>query len=116
MPLIRQVCLHDMEGIKMPKVSDLIDILGNDFDPGETIAYSIWTSRDVENLNEQENRIRRLQDEPEIEIEQEDIDDILEYMHDSNDKDIGLNNDTLLSAYIEILGNKETEEEELEIL
>ncbi len=99
----------------MPKVKELMDILGNDFDPDETIAYNIWTSKDVENLNDQENRIRRLQDEPEIELEQQDIDDILEYMHDQNDPESGLNNDSLLSAYIEILGNRVEEEEEEEM-
>ncbi len=94
----------------MPKVRDLIYILKTDFDPDDTIAYSMWTEKDVENLNEQENRNRRLQDDPEVNLQHEDIDDILEYMHDENDLDQGLNNDSLYFAYLEILGNLQEDE------
>lgn len=96
----------------MPKVKDLMVILKNDFDPEDTIAYSLWTREDVETLNDQENRNRRLQDDPEVFLEPEDMDDILECMHDQNDRDQGLNNDSLFSAYLDIIENREEEEEE----
>jgi hypothetical protein len=96
----------------MPKVKDLMVILKNDFDPEDSIAYSIWTRDDVESLNDQENRNRRLQDSPEIYLEPEDMDNILENMHDQNDRDQGLNNDSLFSAYLDTVEDMEVEEEE----
>ena len=100
----------------MPKVRDLIGVLKTDHDPDDTIAYSLWTTKDVENLNEQENRSRELQGYPEIDLQQEDIDDILECMHDENYPDQGLNNDSLYSAYLEIIGDlKENDEKEVGI-
>jgi len=97
---------------KMPKVRDLICILNADFNLDDTIAYSLWTENDVEKLVEQENRNRRLKDDPEVYLEHEDIDDILELMHDENDPDQGLNNDSLYSVYLEISGNLQVEKEE----
>jgi hypothetical protein len=99
----------------MPQVKDLMDILKNDFAPDDVIAYSLWTRKDVETLMEQENRNRRLQDHSEIYLEPEEIDDILESMHDQNDPDQGLNNDSMFSAYLDIIGDREEEEEEEEI-
>ena len=99
----------------MPKVRDLLSILNSDFNLDDTIAYSVWSEKDVENLNEQENRSRRLQDEEEIYLEHEDIDDILERMHDENDPDRGLNNDSLYSAYLEIMGDMQEDEEDVSI-
>ena len=96
----------------MPKVRDLICILTADFNLDDTIAYSLWTEKDVEKLIEQENRNRRLKDDPEVYLEHEDIDDILELMHDENDPDQGLNNDSLYSVYLEISGNLQAEKEE----
>lgn len=97
----------------MPKVRDLIDILKSDFDPEDTIAYSLWTRGDVETLNDKENRIRRLQDDPEVFLEPEDMDEILECMFDQNDRDQGLNNDSLFSAYQDIIEDREEKEEEI---
>lgn len=99
----------------MPNVRDLMDILKNDFDQEDIIAYSLWTRKDVEILNEQENRNRRLQDEPEVYLEPEEIEQILECMHDQNDPDQGLNNDSMFSAYLDILGDREEVEEEEEV-
>jgi hypothetical protein len=96
----------------MPKVRDLICILKADFNPDDIIAYSLWTEKDVEKLSELENRNRRLQDDPEVYLQPEDIDNILEYMHAENDPDQGLNNDSLSSAYFEILGDLQEEDEE----
>ncbi len=100
----------------MPKVRDLIGILKTDYDPDDTIAYSLWTTKDVESLNEQETKNRELHGYPEIDLQQEDIDDILECMHDENYPDQGLNNDSLYSAYLEIIGDpKENDEKEVGI-
>jgi hypothetical protein len=99
----------------MPKVRDLMDILKNDFDPEDVIAYSLWTKKDVESLIGQENTNRHYQDQPEIYFESEDVDQILENMHDQYDPEQGLNDDSLFSAYLDVAGDREEVHEEEEV-
>lgn len=69
----------------MPKVKDLIKWLQDQYDPEDVIAYSLWTTEDINAIEEEE----------EIELTEEEAERVLEWADRKEDASIGINWDVL---------------------
>jgi hypothetical protein len=92
----------------MPKVSELISMLQNQYKPDDIIAYDIWSVEDVD--NEIYDRNHCCDDDADIiEMTQAEKETVIEWLHSENDG--GLTRELFDLQFDEVLEKQEESEE-----
>ena len=85
----------------MPKVKDLIQWLQDAYDPEEFVAYSLWTTADVQPFG----------DERDIDLTEEEMGRVLERANNKQDCSVGINWD-VLGFYVDEVIRERSEADE----